>query len=58
MPGCLTNGKGCVESRGTCASYLNNCAGMIGSDGYCEVNGSSCQAKLCTAASSDLNTDA
>lgn len=42
LPGCLTNGKGCVESRGTCSSYVNNCAGMIGSDGYCEVNGSNC----------------
>ncbi|CAD8176717.1 unnamed protein product [Paramecium octaurelia] len=56
-PGCLTNGKGCVEKRGECSTYGESCVDMIGSDGYCEKTSSGCSPKLCTAASQDLTTN-
>lgn len=41
-PGCLTNGRGCVDVRGTCLSYGDNCAGLIGTDGFCEKGTNGC----------------
>lgn len=56
-PGCITNGKGCVEKRDECTTYGESCAGMIGSDGYCEKTSSGCSPIPCTAASLELTTN-
>ncbi|CAD8160881.1 unnamed protein product [Paramecium octaurelia] len=56
-PGCVTNGKGCVDKRQECSTYGESCIGMIGSDGYCEKTGSGCSPVLCSAASVELTTN-
>ncbi|CAD8087924.1 unnamed protein product [Paramecium sonneborni] len=56
-PGCVTNGKGCVEKRAECSTYGDSCAGKIGSDGNCEKTNNGCTPILCTAALTDLTTN-
>lgn len=66
--GCFTTGKGCVSVKGLCSSYIgtaNECASLIGSDGYC-VKGlestnpaapSACRSKVCSEAPTNYNSD-
>lgn len=61
--GCVTTGKGCISTRGTCSTYTgtnDTCEGYIGSDGNCKGTSDTdakCAAKVCTDAESSNDTD-
>ncbi|CAD8122845.1 unnamed protein product [Paramecium sonneborni] len=50
--GCVTTGKGCIATLGSCSSYDGNattCIGYIGTDGQCagDRNGTKCRVRKC-----------
>jgi len=61
--GCITSGKGCVNSPlSACATYLGDnitCVGYKGSDGICEGDSgtTNCRSRICKNAPTSNNTD-